>query len=94
MMLLVVVLAILIVIGMLLWLGAIADLVDYPPEDFVALGRTKRATIRLVALTLVFGGVWYWLKLRGPLRAVSRTPEGRAADRAHGYDPEVEVEDL
>ena len=93
-MLLVVVLAIAIVIGMLLWLGALADLADYPPEDFVTLGRTKRATIRFVALTLVVGGAWYWLKIRGPLRAASRTPEGQAADRAHGYDPEVDADDL
>jgi RsiW-degrading membrane proteinase PrsW (M82 family) len=66
---LVVIVAIVIVVGLLLWLGAIADAADLPPEAFTELGRTKRATITLVALTFVFGGVWYWVSMRGRLRA-------------------------
>jgi hypothetical protein len=70
---LVVVLVILIVVGMLLWLGAIADAADYPSEDFAAVGRTKRSTITFIAVTLVFGGIWYWLAIRGGLRRAART---------------------
>ena len=68
---LVVVLVILIVVGMLLWLGAIADAADYPPEDYVAIGRTKRSTITIIAVTIVFGGVWYWLAIRRRLRSTA-----------------------
>jgi hypothetical protein len=70
---LVVVLVILVVVGMLLWLGAIADAADYPPEDFAAVGRTKRSTILFIALTLVFGGVWYWMAIRSGLRRAATT---------------------
>ncbi|MGZ4688883.1 MAG: hypothetical protein ACXVKA_00845 [Acidimicrobiia bacterium] len=70
--LLVVVLAIVLVVGMLVWLGALADASDYPAADFVAIGRTKRATITFIALTLAVGGVWYWLRVRGGLRRVAR----------------------
>ena len=67
---LVVILVILIVVGMLLWLGALADAADYPPEAFTAIGRTKRSTI---ALTLVVGGIWYWVTIRARLRNAART---------------------
>jgi len=69
---LVVVLVILIVVGMLLWLGALADAADYPPEAFTAIGRTKRSTIVFIALTLVVGGVWYWMMIRAGLRRAAR----------------------
>jgi hypothetical protein len=68
----VVLVAISFVIGMLLWLGALADSADYPPDVFVAIGRTKRGTITFIALTLVIGGAWYWMKIRAPLRAEAR----------------------
>jgi hypothetical protein len=69
---LILVLVILIVVGMLLWLGALADAADYPPEDFAAIGRTKRSTITFVALTLVVGGIWYWLAIRNGLRRAAK----------------------
>jgi hypothetical protein len=69
---LVVVLVILIVVGMLLWLGALADAADYPPEDYVAVGRTKRSTITFIALTLVVGGIWYWMAIRRGLRSEAK----------------------
>jgi hypothetical protein len=68
----IVILAIVIVVGMLLWLGALADSADYPPDVFEAVGRTKRSTITFIAITLVVGGAWYWMKIRGPLRAEAR----------------------
>ena len=68
---LVVLFAIAVVTGMLLWFGALADGVDTPAEAFTAVGRTKRATLVFVALTLVVGGVWYWLAIRPGLRRAS-----------------------
>ena len=67
------VLVILIVVGMLLWLGALADAADYPPEDYAAVGRTKRSTITFIALTLVVGGAWYWLAIWRGLRGAAKT---------------------
>jgi hypothetical protein len=69
---LIVLVAIVLVAGMLLWLGALADAVDSPPEAFAAIGRTKRSTIVLIALTWVFGGIWYWIAMRAELRRASR----------------------
>ena len=66
-----VLIAIALVMGMLLWLGALADGSDYPDEVFVALGRTKRKTLVLIGVTLVFGGAWYWLRIRPGLRSAS-----------------------
>jgi fumarate reductase subunit D len=66
-----VLIAIVLVMGMLLWLGALADGSDYAEEVFVAIGRTKGRTLVLVGLTLVFGGTWYWLRIRPGLRLAS-----------------------
>jgi hypothetical protein len=71
---LLVIIAIVVVTGMLLWLGALADAADSPSEDFTAVGRTKRSTLAFVALTLVVGGAWYWLIIRPDLRRASGSP--------------------
>ena len=65
---LVVIIAIVVVTGMLLWFGALADGADTAPEVFTAAGRTKRSTLVFVGLTLVVGGVWYWAVIRPGLR--------------------------
>jgi hypothetical protein len=66
--LLVVVIAIVLVGGMLLWIGALADAAQFGDDDFAAIGRTKRATLTLVALTWAFGGAYYWMRLKPRLR--------------------------
>jgi len=65
---LIVVIGIAIAVGMLLWGGALADAVDYEPEAFVAVGRTKRSTLVFIACTFGIGGFWYWVVIRGPVR--------------------------
>ena len=91
MMLLVVILAILIVIGMLLWLGAPADMADCPSEDSIA--SPKGRSVRRSGSSL--SRCWSAESGTGSRSAVrcaaSRIPEGRAADHARGYDPEVDV---
>ena len=67
--LLVVVIAIVLVAGMLLWMGALADAAQCGDADFAAIGRTKRATLALVALTWAFGGAYYWTRVKPRLRA-------------------------
>jgi hypothetical protein len=55
--------------GMLLWVGALVDAAQYDAAIFRAVGRAKRATLTIVAVTWAFGGAWYWLRLKRPLRA-------------------------
>jgi hypothetical protein len=66
--LLVVVIAIVLVGGMLLWMGALADAAQYDDAVFPAIGRTKRSTLTVVALTWAVGGAWYWLRAKPRLR--------------------------
>jgi hypothetical protein len=61
--------AIALVSGMLVWMGALADAAQYDEDTFVAAGRTKRGTLTLVGLTWGFGGLYYWLRLKRPLKA-------------------------
>lgn len=75
----VVILTILIVVGMLLWFGAIADSADYPPAAYTAIGRNKGKTLWIIVLTLIVGAAWYWLKVRVPLRAADRAMGDPAA---------------
>jgi hypothetical protein len=63
-----VLIAIVLVGGMLLWMGALADAGQCADRDFVAIGRTKRATLTLVALTWAFGGAYYWSRIKPQLR--------------------------
>ncbi len=55
--------------GMLVWMGALADAAQYEAATFTAVGRTKRGTLILVGLTWGFGGLYYWLRLKRPLKA-------------------------
>jgi type VI protein secretion system component VasK len=55
--------------GLLVWVGALIDVAQYDPATFVAVNRTKRGTLTLVALTWAFGGLYYWLRLKQPLKA-------------------------
>jgi hypothetical protein len=66
--LLLVVLAIVLVSGMLLWMGALADAAQYDDATFTAVGRTKGSTLIVVAVTWAFGGAYYWTKLKPGLR--------------------------
>lgn len=65
--------------GMLVWVGALADAAQYDAATFTAVGRTKRATLTVVAITWAFGGLWYWLRLKRPLRAADTARSGRDA---------------
>jgi hypothetical protein len=62
--LLFVVVAIVLVAGMLLWMGALVDASQYDDAAFAALDREKRATVFGIAFTWAFGGAWYWLRLK------------------------------
>jgi hypothetical protein len=66
--LLFVTIAIVLVGGMLLWVGALADASSYPDAAFTALGREKRTTLVRVGFTWAFGGAWYWLRLKPKLQ--------------------------
>ena len=59
---------IVLVAGMLLWMGALADGAQYEEREFAAIGRAKRSTVLLVAFTWAFGGAWYWLRIKPQLR--------------------------
>jgi hypothetical protein len=50
--------------GMLLWVGALVDAVQYDDAAFAAIGRAKRPTVLLVLFTWGFGGGWYWLRVK------------------------------
>ena len=50
--------------GMLLWVGALVDAVQYDDAAFTAIGRDKRPTVLLVLFTWGFGGAWYWLRVK------------------------------
>jgi hypothetical protein len=76
---LIVIIGLVIAIGMLLWGGGLADAVDYEPEAFVAVGRTKRSTIVFIAATFAVGGFWYWVVIRGPVRRAALTIEAQSA---------------
>jgi hypothetical protein len=65
-----VVIAIVLVGGMLLWVGALVDAAQYDDAAFAAAGRVKRSTLTLVALTWAFGGGYYWAKIKPQLRQV------------------------
>ncbi len=79
---LIVVIGIVVAIGMLLWGGALADAVDYEPEAFAAVGRTKRSTLVFIALTFAVGGFWYWVAIRGPVRRAALAIEAQSADES------------
>ena len=66
--LLFVAIAIVLVSGMLLWIGALVDAAQYDDAAFTALGREKRSTVLAVAFTWAFGAGWYWLRLKPRLR--------------------------
>ena len=72
---LVAVIGVVIVVSMTLWGGALADVVDYPPEAFAAVGRTKRSTLVFIALTLIIGALWYWFAIRADVRHAARAME-------------------
>ena len=55
--------------GMLLWVGALVDAVQYDDAAFDHIGRDKRPTVMLILFTRAFGGGWYWLRLKPQLRA-------------------------
>ena len=54
--------------GMLLWVGAMVDAVQYEDASFTAIGREKRPTVMLILFTWAFGGAWYWLRVKPRLR--------------------------
>jgi hypothetical protein len=76
---LIAIIGIVIAVGMLLWGGGLADAVDYEPEAFVAVGRTKRSTLVFIALTFAVGGFWYWAFIRTPVRRAALELEARSA---------------
>jgi uncharacterized protein (DUF486 family) len=56
--------------GMLLWVGALVDAVQYDDTWFDKIGRDKRPTVMLILFTWGFGGVWYWLRVKPQLRSL------------------------
>ena len=48
--------------------GALVDAAQCDDAAFTGIGRTKRATITLVALTWAFGGAYYWLRIKPQFR--------------------------
>ena len=64
--------AIALVSGMLVWMGALADAAQYDDGTFVAVGRTKRGTLILVGFTWGFGGLYYWLRLKRHLKGADQ----------------------
>jgi hypothetical protein len=66
--LLVVLVAIVLVGGMLLWMGALVDATQCDDAAFAGIGRTKRATVILILLTWAFGGAFYWLRIKPQFR--------------------------
>jgi hypothetical protein len=68
--LLFVLIAIVLVCGMLVWVGALVDAAQYDEATFTAVGRERRTTIVLLVFTWGFGGAWYWMRLKPRLRRV------------------------
>jgi len=66
--LLFVLVAIVLVCGTLVWVGALVDAAQYDDTAFTAVGRVKRGTVVLLVLTWAFGGAWYWARLKPRLR--------------------------
>jgi hypothetical protein len=66
--LLFVVIAIVLVGGMLLWMGALVDATSYDDDVYTSLGRKKRSIVLWIAFTWAFGGAWYWLRVKPLLR--------------------------
>ena len=60
------------VTGMLLWVGALIDAVQYDDRFFDEIGRDKRPTVMLILFTWGFGGIWYWLRVRPQLVVLRR----------------------
>ena len=56
--------------GMLLWVGALVDAVQYDDTWFDRIGRDKRPTVMMILFTWGFGGAWYWMRVKPQLRSV------------------------
>jgi hypothetical protein len=66
--LLFVAIAIVLVGGMLLWVGALVDAAQYVEGTYEAVERDRRRTLLTIAVTWAFGGAWYWARIKPELR--------------------------